>query len=73
MRRAGRKPAGRAYDAMIAAAALTRELPGYAGGLALTLNATDTGAGNAVLVASVHDMHTIGLKCHHRRCGGTRQ
>ena len=27
MRRAGRKPAGRAYDAMIAAAALARELP----------------------------------------------
>jgi tRNA(fMet)-specific endonuclease VapC len=29
MRRAGRKPATRAYDAMIAATALSRQLPVY--------------------------------------------
>ena len=29
MRRAGRKPAGRAYDAMIAATALSQQLPVY--------------------------------------------
>jgi tRNA(fMet)-specific endonuclease VapC len=47
MRRAGRKPAARAYDAMIAATALARELPVY------TCNPDDFGKVDDLIVVPV--------------------
>jgi tRNA(fMet)-specific endonuclease VapC len=52
MRRVGRKPAARAYDAMIAAIALATELPGY------TSNPDDFGKVDDLIVVPVAVLST---------------